>query len=72
MSRIIRPNRPELTPEGKRHKFCNYCYGLPHRRPLMGCPGCNEPFGPEEIPIHTGMQSTHAPCNELESLVWEY
>ena len=69
--RRIRPRDPEIIPEGKTGKFCSWCCGLAHRRPLTGCPGCGEEFGREPIGVATGLASAHHLFDDKEDLIWE-
>ncbi len=61
---------PNPKREGKRNqKYCNVCFGLPHRRPPLNCcPGCGGAFAAEVIPIGTGPQSSLAGFLDLDSL----
>ncbi len=47
--RVKTPNRgfSSKAVERRSIKFCVSCGGLPHRRPLEGCPECGRDFEPE-------------------------
>lgn len=62
-------NPNPARPEGKRARYCNVCFGLPHRRPPdRPCDGCGDVFACEVIPIATGLASTMAGIPELDSI----
>lgn len=59
---------PDPGAQGRFAKYCNVCFGLAHRRRPDGCPQCKGEFGPEMLPVHTGLQSTMFGIPELDSI----